>query len=129
MTPAESTQKRIRDRERAFKERTERQFGAFKDCYDLVTERARAKAAKLMEADKLRFKSRSFESLVGQGVLTRMVTQIYHHSEWRPEDCGRWLQRLGMEPTDVQWILEQVSRRRCRAAWAKVGGLKPGTRL
>jgi chloramphenicol 3-O-phosphotransferase len=82
-----------------------------------------------MEADKLRFKSRSFESLVGHGICVRMATQIYNHTEWLPEDCGRWLEHLGVWPNDVQWILEQVSRRRCRAAWAKVGGLKPGTRL
>jgi hypothetical protein len=129
MTPNERRQKRMRDRERAFRERSARQFGAFKDCYDLVTERARAKATKLMEADKLRYRQRSFEWLVSQGMCRRMATQIYNHSEWLPEDCGRWLARLGVGPDDVQWILEEVSKRRCRAAWARVGGLKPGTRL
>jgi hypothetical protein len=129
MTPNERRQKRMRDRKRAFGERSARQFGAFKDCYDLVSERARAKAEKLQKTDQKRYLSRSFEMLMGRGFNARMATQIFNHTEWLPEDCGRWLDQLGVWPNDVQWILEQVSKRRTRAAWAKVGGLKPGTRL
>jgi hypothetical protein len=129
MTPAERKKKQIRAREQAFQQRTQEQFGAFQDRFELVTERTRKRAVKLMEKDKLRYRQRSFKSLVGNGVCVRMATQIYNHSEWLPEDCGRWLQRLGVEAGRVQWILEEVSKRRIRAAWAKVGGLKPGTRL
>jgi hypothetical protein len=116
---AEARAKRIRDREAAFQRRTRVHFAAFKDGFDTVTERARAKAAKLVEADKKDFRSRSFESLVGRGINVRMVTLIYNHTEWLPGDCGRWLETLGMWPNDIQWILEAVSKRRERAMWAK----------
>lgn len=129
MTPAERTQKRIREREAAFQERTERQFDAFQDCYDLVCARALARAKKLQKTDSERYLQRSFKMLLGSGFDRRMVTQIYNHAEWLPEDCSRWLEQLGIEPPDVQWILKEVDKRRIRAAWDKIGGLKPGTRL
>jgi hypothetical protein len=132
MTPdekEEARKKRIRRNEEAFQERTKQQFGAFQDCWGMVTERTKRKAAKLMKKDEGEYRWRPFESLVSNGVNVRMVTQICKHTEWLPEDCGRWLERLGMEPGDVQWILKEVSKRRLRAHWAKMGGLKPGTRL
>jgi hypothetical protein len=119
------------EKHRAFQERTRRQFSAFRDCWEIVTERAKAKAVKLMKRDELQYRQRSFDSLVSQGMCRRMATQIHHHVEWLPEDCGRWLELLGVEPDDIQWILKEVSKRSIRAAWVKATGfpLKPGTRL
>jgi hypothetical protein len=130
MTPGE---KRRANRERAYEAHTREHFDLFRACYEKACQQARGRTAKLMERDKERYRSRDFVAVLATGVARRMVTAIVKHHQWELDDAERWLEQLHHsppgEPYTARWIVNEARKRRVRAHWAKMGGLKPGTRL
>jgi hypothetical protein len=122
MTPEERSEKRARDRATAFKERTERQFPEFEDTFTLARARARQSARKRAARDSERYCSRPWEDLVASSFKSRIATQIFKNgARWLPEDCGQWLEELGVSRDDIEWILLEVSKKRARAIRAAGG--------
>jgi hypothetical protein len=119
MTPKQLKARQIR--EAAFQRRREEQFPAFREAFELARERAQKRARNLiMYKDPIRRVSRSFNWVALVGLQRRLATLIVNHPEWIPGDCGRWLEELGVEASVIQWILEEVSKRRERAMWARI---------
>jgi len=123
MTPKQLKARQIR--EAAFQRRREEQFPVFKDAFELADEQARTRMSRqILFRDPEYHISRSFAGAVAVSLRRRLVTLIVNHPEWIPGDCGRWLAELGVGASTIQWILEEVSKRRERAMWARVDARK-----
>jgi hypothetical protein len=112
MTRKDRKEKRDAQAGKAFRERTETHFGAFRACYNLMTERANKAAANLVAKDNDRWRIRSFAWLAERGFVARMATQIHKHTGWLAQDSGQWLAALGVDHLVVQEILFKVAKRK-----------------